>query len=234
VKIGLAYTGSEEKHNNYVQWLKAGDEIEIIKLSTAAQPFDQSFDYDALVLSGGIDTHPRFYHGNINYPEKPEKGWDELRDEYELSLLKDAFERSLPVLGICRGMQLINICQGGTMIQHIMETTVAHVGGPDKKHLIKIRENSLLYEITGRIYADYVNSAHHQAVDKIGDGLIENCWSEDNIIEGLEWKDKTNKSFLLGVQWHPERMKNFALQNSPLSKNIRDYFIKEINKNSDK
>jgi len=75
-----------------------------------------------------------------------------------------------------------------------------------------------------------VNSAHHQAVNVPGNGLKVNCIADDGTIEGLEWADTANKPFLLCIQWHPERMFQFGLDNSPSSKNIRNKFIEEINK----
>ena len=70
-----------------------------------------------------------------------------------------------------------------------------------------------------------VNSAHHQAIDQVAETLRVNCYSCDAIIEGIEWKEKKNRSPLLGVQWHPERIENKEI--NPLSQNIRDWFIEE-------
>jgi len=75
-----------------------------------------------------------------------------------------------------------------------------------------------------------INSAHHQCIEELGDGLMINCIAEDGTIEGTEWKEKSGKPFLLCVQWHPERMYKFHLQDTPLSKNIRTRFIEEIKK----
>ncbi len=72
-----------------------------------------------------------------------------------------------------------------------------------------------------------VNSAHHQAVGVLSEDLLANAWSGDGIIEGLEWKNKTGKNFMLGVQWHPERLENLQ-PGSPLSKNIREVFLEAV------
>lgn len=230
MKIGLSYTGNEAKHNNYVQWLKADDDIEIVKLSSGEKDKDLIDQCDALVLSGGLDMHPRFYKGNAEYPFMPEKGFNPERDEFELLLLRNALKNSIPVLGICRGLQLINIYYEGTLVQHLNEDKILHQGSPDKKHIVNIEEGTLLYDIAG-VRSEAVNSAHHQSIGKLGSGLAENSRSEDGIIEGIEWSDKNNKPFMLAVQWHPERMKKFNLQHSPLSKNIRDRFIAETTLN---
>jgi len=96
----------------------------------------------------------------------------------------------------------------------------------DKAHGLNIETNTLISEIVGPERA-LVNSAHHQVIEKLGKGLKINCTDDDGTIEGLEWTDKLNKPFLLCIQW-PERMFKFQLENSPLSKNIRNKFIEEM------
>jgi len=130
-------------------------------------------------------------------------------------------------------MQLINIIHKGTLIQNLeMEgLDKAHIGNPDKSHEVSIAEGSLLQQITGQTKAE-INSAHHQAIDKPGEGLLINCRATDGTIEGIEWKEKAGKPFMLAIQWHPERMFRFRLQDSPLSKNIRNQFIEAIKKST--
>jgi putative glutamine amidotransferase len=107
--------------------------------------------------------------------------------------------------------------------------------GVDKVHEVFVERKSLLFEIT-QTPTGRVNSAHHQAarIGSLGNNLMVNAWYMDGddddikVIEGLEYEDKTGKAFMLGVQWHPERMKD--RDNSPLSKKIRERFIKEISK----
>lgn len=228
MKIGLTYTDDEIKHQNYVNWLKGNDNIEIIKLSPEENNADAIKDCDALVLSGGIDIDPQLSGGQVHYANKPDK-WHLKRDLFEKSLYEFALNNDMPVLGICRGLQLVNVLQGGSLIDDLSELNEKHKkeGTTDKAHIIKIKENSLLNEIV-KINAGEVNSAHHQSVDKLGNGLMINSQSDDGTIEGIEWKDKTGKPFMLCVQWHPERM--FQFPNSPLSENIRTRFIEEIKK----
>jgi len=102
----------------------------------------------------------------------------------------------------------------------------------DKEHGIAAEEGTLLYKIsnTGK---GVVNSAHHQAIDPhaLGGNLVVNAYDDDetdnvNIIEGLEFKNKSGKAFMLCVQWHPERMKN--KKENPFSENIKREFLAAV------
>lgn len=228
MKIGLTYTGDKIKHENYVNWLKGNDAIEVIKLSEEDNNAEAIKDCDALVLSGGIDINPEFTGHEIEYPNKPDV-WHPERDQFEKSLYEYALDNSMPVLGICRGLQLVNVLQGGTLIDDLSHLNEKHKKEEtsDKEHTININENSLLNEIV-QVKEGEVNSAHHQSIDKLGKELMINSQADDGTIEGIEWKDKTGKPFMLCVQWHPERM--FQFKSSPLSENIRNRFIEEIKK----
>jgi len=231
MKIALTYTGSEEKHNYYVQWLQAGESIDIVKLSAEEDNVEALLGCDALVLSGGVDIYPNIYDShNYHYKARP-AAFNEKRDDFEIAAYVLAKENNLPVLGICRGLQLINVIQGGTLIQNLQGENInhTHAGNPDKTHSAGIVQNTLLGQILGNDNV-VVNSAHHQAIDKLGSGLIVNAKSEDGIVEGIEWMHKTGSAFMLAVQWHPERMFQFNLENTPASKAIRDRFIDEIRK----
>ncbi|MCW3120217.1 MAG: hypothetical protein JWM28_4299 [Chitinophagaceae bacterium] len=229
IKIGLTYTGYEHKHQNYLNWLKGDDDIEIIELAVEKNNAAAIKDCDGLVLSGGIDSHPRFYGGPMDYPNKPEEGWHTERDLFEKHLYEYALEYSLPVLAICRGLQLVNVLQGGTLKQDLGTLNETHkaIEELDKEHSIDVYKDTLLSEIV-TVDTGKINSAHHQTIDKLGDDLMVNCIADDGTIEGAEWKDKKGKPFLLCVQWHPERMYKLRLQDTPLSKNIRNRFIVEI------
>jgi len=231
MKIGLTYTGFQHKHKNYINWLRGNDDIEVIRLSVEDNNATVLNDCDGLVLSGGIDSDPIFYNGSKDYPNKPEEGWNTQRDLFEMSLYKSALKNDIPVLAVCRGMQLVNVLQGGTLTQDLGHLNTRHkaVEEVDRDHEITIEKNSLLEEIV-RIPTGKINSAHHQCIDELGEGLMVNCLAEDGTVEGMEWKEKEGKPFLLCVQWHPERMYKFHLEDSPLSKNIRNRFIEEIKK----
>ncbi len=231
MRIGLTFTGYGEKHQNYVKWLKDRDkDIEVIKLSAEGDA-DLMRSCDALVLSGGVDIHPELYRGNLVYPKSnAARGWKKNRDVFEQRAFEWAMEKRLPVLGVCRGLQLINVLAHGTLIQDLGETgdeTHESIGEMDKQHPVSILRDSLLYEIAGEERGE-ANSAHHQAIDKLGNGLKVNSRADDGTIEGIEWMDREGKPFMLAVQWHPERMFINKFRDAGLYKAIRDRFVREI------
>jgi putative glutamine amidotransferase len=229
IKIGLTYTGNPEKHQYYVEWLKGKDDIKIVKLSADDDNLDLIDSCHALVLSGGIDIHPEFYHQKADYENVPEK-FNERRDAFEIAAFHTAQKNNIPVLGICRGMQMINIIHKGSLVRDLDKKNKVHMrdSDQDKRHQVNIESGTLLHDMTGAIRGE-VNSAHHQAIGDLGEGLVINAISDDGTIEGLERAAGSDKPFLLGIQWHPERMFRFQLENSPLSKIIRDRFLEQVN-----
>ena len=157
--------------------------------------------YDGLMLMGGTDVDPaRYKQSGAVETDEP----DRERDEAEWRLLEQALLQDMPILAICRGMQLLNVFHGGTLIQHLPPGGEHDVDVADKAkvaHEVAIGPNTLLAEIAGTDRLE-VNSRHHQAVDQIGNGLRVSARDpRDGIIEGLERPDR---SFVVGVQWHPE------------------------------
>ncbi len=226
--IGLTYTGDQQKHQNYINWLKGNEHIRVIELSAEKNNAAALGDCDGLVLSGGIDINPAMTGGEKTYPNQPSQGWNTDRDVFEKNLYQTALKNQLPLLGICRGLQLVNVLQGGTLINDLGQLNSTHKNdGRDKEHITTIRQNTLLREIV-KVENGEVNSAHHQSVQTLGKDLMTSSLAPDGTIEGIEWEDKTGKAFMLCVQWHPERM--FSFPHSPLSENIRDRFIEEIRK----
>lgn len=231
ITIGLTYTGSDAKHNNYVNWIKGQDDIDVIKLCAEDDNLEKIFEADGIIMSGGIDTHPKHYGSSItNYPHAPEK-FNEERDAFEIAVFNLALQQNLPLLAICRGMQLANCILGGDLQQDLGEekNQLHRLTDEGRQHEILIAPGSLLHSITNT-ETDIADSAHHQCINRLGSGLLINAWSEDGIIEGIEWAEKKDKSFFLGVQWHPERMYLQQLESSTLSKNIRAYFLDAIRK----
>jgi putative glutamine amidotransferase len=144
----------------------------------------------------------------------------------------------LPVLGVCRGLQLINVSCKGTLVQDLGpqgDEVHENTSGADKLHPVAIVGDSLLAAIAGG-EKGMANSAHHQAIDRLGEGLKINCRAGDDpgegTIEGIEWADPAGKPFLLAVQWHPERMFVNALPHPGLYRAIRDRFIEEVKKST--
>lgn len=232
ITIGLTYTGTEEKHHNYVNWLTGQDHVEVVRLSAADNNLEMVAKMDAIVLSGGVDTHPKYYGSTTTDYANAPLHFQEDRDEFEIAVFKKSQELRLPVLAICRGMQLVNCILGGNLVQDIgLEANELHRSATsDEKHEVIVLPDTLLQEIT-HSSRDMANSAHHQCVNELGAGLIANAVSEDGITEGYEWADRSGKPFLLGVQWHPERMYKLDIAASTLSANIREYFIGEVRKN---
>lgn len=168
------------------------------------------YDYiniiDGLLLSGGEDLLP------LLYGENPIDKVDAIccdRDECEMALFKKAYEKQIPILGICRGMQLMNVALGGTLYQDInkqIENSLGHC--PQESiadqlyHRVKIDAGSKLYNIFGKKDIE-VNSFHHQSLKDIGKGLKATAYSHDGIVEGVE---SLERDFLIGVQWHPEKL----------------------------
>lgn len=230
MRIAITYTGTEEKHENYVRWVKGNDPIEVLRISAADDNLHALSECDGLLLSGGVDMHPRFYGSEmLDYPNRP-ASFQEERDEFEMAAFEWALRHKLPILGVCRGMQLINCVLGGTMNQDLGPLNASHKAEAslDKIHPVQVESDTLLKQISGTEESP-VNSAHHQSIGKVADTLRVNARATDGTIEGLEWKDKeTSSPFLLCIQWHPERMFKVGLENSVLSKNIRERFINEI------
>jgi putative glutamine amidotransferase len=224
MRIGLTYTGSEDKHGFYANWLRGGEDHEIVKLAHLEQTSIN--DCDALILSGGIDVHPVFYGSSkLDFPNADE--FDKDRDRFEIDIFEQALQRNIPVLGICRGLQLINVAQGGTLIQDLAARNEIHRGNPDKRHEVHVEDDTLLLEWAGTREGD-VNSAHHQAIDKLGKDLRINCYAFDGTIEGVE--GTVPGKLVIAVQWHPERMFRFNLGETAFSKSIRDRFIEVVKK----
>jgi len=230
-KIKIGVTFSEARYENYPKWIKGDDaDIEIVELSWEKQNWDDIEDCDGIVLTGGIDTCPRFYENErTDYPNKPQD-WNEARDEFEMHVFETALNFDHPVLAICRGLQLVNVSLGGDLIQDLEEAGKndhRRHGDVDGQHSIAITEGSLLAEVAQSTTGN-INSAHHQAAGKISDELMISAVSPDGVVEAIEWKVKEGEPWLLAVQWHPERM--LDKETNPLSKNIREKFLEAVRK----
>jgi putative glutamine amidotransferase len=166
---------------------------------------EQALDLlDGLILVGGADIDPATY-GREAHPETLDTVPE--RDAFEVALARAAIERDLPLLGICRGMQLLNVACGGTLVQHIPEL-VGHehhrrvVGSFDgSEHDVVLTDGSLAARAAGAAVHS-TKSHHHQAVERLGEGLIVSGVSTfDELPEAIEMP---TRRFVLGVQWHPE------------------------------
>ncbi len=228
IVIGI---GEGSKYFNYENWIKDEPGVEIIKLSYHENNFDEIQKCDGVMLTGGSDINPRLYNQPQFLSYVDPKEMDEKRDEFEWKIMQYTEENQKPLLGICRGMQFANVFYGGTLIPDIPAfgkfNHSKFVEGSDRDHAIEIDTNSQLYKLVGKA-SGQINSAHHQGVDMPGFGLVVNALSPDGIIEGMERKEPEGKSFLMLVQWHPERMTD---QESIFSKNIKQSFLDAVRKN---
>jgi putative glutamine amidotransferase len=192
-RVGITYR-FDEKLAPYVDAVRHAG-LDAVPLQ-APGPYDLG-GLDGLLISGGTDLNPELY-GEDRGPETDEP--DDERDEMELWLLQDAVDRDLPVLCICRGMQLFNVAFGGGLVQHLPSVEIHRQRGVIDAHAIATVEGTKLAAITGG--GEFaVNSRHHQAVSRVGKGLVVSARSADRVIEGLELP---GKRFAVAVQWHPE------------------------------
>lgn len=182
-------------YNEYIEMFKNGnlDIITIGPASTATLRF-LADNCDGLLLTGGFDVDPEYYHESLH--PKTKKELLEL-EELEFTLIKMFTDQNKPILGICRGIQTINVAFGGTLIQDLESPLHMQKEMNGYCHLVTTKKDSLLSKYLGDKFM--TNSFHHQAINKIADGFIVNAKTADNIIEGIE-RDK-----IIAVQWHPEK-----------------------------
>jgi putative glutamine amidotransferase len=161
---------------------------------------------DGLLLTGGTDINP-LYYGET--PTSSLGKTEEERDAFELELANRALARDMPIFGICRGLQLLNVAMGGSLHQDLQQSLgqdVFHAHIQFRKwqatHEIALEEGSRLHQIVGtdRIA---VNSFHHQAIHRLGNGLMVTARADDGVVEAVE---ATSHTAVFAVQWHPEMM----------------------------
>jgi putative glutamine amidotransferase len=217
---------------NYENWLVQSDSMLVISnfypmgVDSALMMLD---DHHALLVTGGEDVFPDWY-GMIHDTARC-GAFDRYRDTLEIMLIRKALEMNIPILGICRGHQILNVTLGGTLIIDIPDDIGDEVihRCPDEPlachHSVMVFEGSLLHEITGQAYG-MVNTNHHQAVNDLAPGLRISAVSAEGLAEAIEYEDFTIRPYLLGVQWHPERMEDYPDLSTPIAKR----FIQETKK----
>ncbi len=193
--------GLPEKTRNYEEALKgAGVDIAIGFMAENASegniPTSSIRQFNALLLPGGADIDPALFY----QPPKGAKNIDRTVDLRQLQTLDAFVKAGKPVLGICKGMQIINIYFGGTLIQHIRTAAIHQSDQGDLIHQTWTAKNSFLHEVYGSRFI--TNSAHHQAVGRLGRGLHIIQETTDHVPEALIHDSLP----IIAVQWHPERM----------------------------
>ena len=229
VRIALSKGSPDSLYINYYNWVRSMDSTTVC-IDLYAMSLDSALELfrscHGLILTGGTDIHPGYYGKDYDTI----RCWpiDDHRDLLEMALVDSALAWGLPILGICRGHQMLNVALGGSLIVDIpsdFDTLVRHRCEDYQgcMHPLRIDTSSLIFNITGKDLG-IVNSNHHQAADEVAKPLRAVAYTEDGLIEALEWKNPVEKPFLLGVQWHPERME----LDNPLSGDIGKWFLEEV------
>ena len=191
VKILISTGGGDP--SNYVRAVRlTGGDPDPVYL-----PAPAAGGYAGLILAGGEDMDPALF----GQPNRGSRGIDLARDRAELALLSAFLEAGKPVLGICRGLQVANVWAGGDLIQDLGEgLNPFHQRQGDAVHPVRAVPGSRLERLYGTLFP--VNSNHHQAAGRLGQGLQVTARSESGVVEGVEHGSLP----LMCVQFHPERM----------------------------
>ena len=223
-RIGIPWRTSQEeaegnlpKIRNYVEAVQgAGGEPILLSLANPEALKSQLQGLDGFVLPGSpADVDPAEY-GSVNHGKSEPA--DEPREHTDRAILSHAFDAQKPVLAICYGCQLLNVYLGGTLVQDLRSETSTGIPHrkkdlqpelpDDPRHDVRLTTNSRLEKLAGANQA-VVNSSHHQSIAKPGRQLQIAAQASDGVIEGVEWTGDAN--WVIGVQWHPERMHGDAL-----------------------
>ena len=202
----IAIVPCSKQHDYEEAVRRAGGEVRILNYETD-RPADVVNEVNGILLPGGDDVLPSLYGAEAHATfDAAEAG----RDAYELELARRAGDADVPLFAICRGIQVLNVARGGTLVQDIpseLPDAVPHQVSDTPftiAHDVWVSEGTLLHDLLReRIDGDAcpVNSRHHQAVQKVGSGLVVSATAPDGVIEAVE---DPSKRFCVGVQWHPE------------------------------
>ena len=210
-KIGIVICGFFDKKqfvtDTYIQAIKSAGGLPIILPLVKSKSIIKDYISlcDGFLFCGGEDITP------LLFGEEPNYGigrTDISLDLFQIRLMKSALESQKPILAICRGMQILNVACGGTIIQDLEQTNleiINHMQNShsrrDISHKVFFKSKTRMQQLLGNFA--YTNSFHHQAIDRVGDGLIVSGSTGDNIIEAIEMP---SHPMVIGVQWHPENM----------------------------
>jgi putative glutamine amidotransferase len=179
----------------------AGGQVVIYDHSTASDMAAAIEGCDGVLLPGGGDVDPTLYGDTTRHPELYNVDID--MDRAAVKLAQQAKEAGKPILAICRGLHILNVAHGGTLVQHMMPSSVTHRGGgpegPMIDHPVTIDQGTLLAGILNKTQAS-VRSGHHQAINTLGNCLTVIARADDGCVEAITGEDDQ----MLGIQWHPE------------------------------
>jgi putative glutamine amidotransferase len=217
-RVGVPYrtrkeelTGDFSRIEKYVSAVsRAGGEPVVISLGRSSAELSHiAQTLDAILLSGSpADVEPSLFDAARH---SQSAAADPDRERTDFALLEHALEQNKPVLAICYGIQSLNVFLGGTLVQDIpseLGTKIEHEwddenGAPETFHPVSIEQGSLLAQVAGAREAR-VNSSHHQSILDPGRNLRVVARAEDEVVEAVEWTG--GAQWIVGVQWHPERM----------------------------
>jgi putative glutamine amidotransferase len=197
--------GAHVLYDDYVQAVLVSGGLPILLPAVRGEDsrvaYAQSL-HGLLIPGSPADLDPAYYgeepHQRLG-PVNP------LRTDFEIQLVRLALARELPVFGICGGAQVLNVALGGSLYQDIPSQVVKaykHSGAPERAHSVDLVPDTRLAAILG-LQEMRVNSLHHQAVKVPGQGMVVGASARDGVIEAVEI---SSQSFVIGVQWHPERL----------------------------
>lgn len=190
--LKVAVAGLQEETKNYVAALKALGTEPVVTLEA-----EGTEGFAGLLLPGGGDIDPELFGAE----NEGSTDIDRELDEKQLAIARMFVEAKKPVLGICKGHQIINVLFGGGIIQDIGSAARhSRVNGSDSVHESTCEAGSILHELYGSVY--FTNSAHHQGLSEIGEGLRAISHSDDGVVEAVAHETLP----VIGLQWHPERM----------------------------
>ena len=214
-KIGIVICGLIDNKqfvtDAYIQAVKSSGGLPIVlplvKSKTVIQEYVSLCD--GFLFCGGGDITP------LLFGQEPDYGigsTDITLDLFQIRLMKEIIKDEKPVLAICRGMQILNVACGGTIYQDLNQLdmeTINHMqtslSRRDISHKVFFTPKTRLHRMFGDFA--YTNSFHHQAIDRLGNGLIASGITGDDIVEAVEMP---SHPFAVGVQWHPESMLDSA------------------------